>query len=182
MGSSLLERSGHRVVTYDARGHGRSSPAPQRTAYGYEDLQDDLEGVLDALEIERPVLAGASMTISNTAANTQTASANARSPWIRNGRLAAAFATIPVPMTEANQLGPRRPNTLGTVGSSPSSVVAMTSRRYSGSPIRTPEASSSVAVGGIICRLQRAKFLSRQAFEGSRATTTSNRLELTRQR
>ena len=43
MGSSLLERSGHRVVTYDARGHGRSSPAPQRTAYGYEDLQDDLE-------------------------------------------------------------------------------------------------------------------------------------------
>jgi pimeloyl-ACP methyl ester carboxylesterase len=61
MGSSLLERSGHRVVTYDARGHGRSSPAPQRTAYAYEDLQDDLEGVLDALEIERPVLAGASM-------------------------------------------------------------------------------------------------------------------------
>jgi pimeloyl-ACP methyl ester carboxylesterase len=61
MGSSLLERSGHRVVTYDARGHGRSSPAAQRTAYGYEDLQDDLEGVLDALEIERPVLAGASM-------------------------------------------------------------------------------------------------------------------------
>jgi pimeloyl-ACP methyl ester carboxylesterase len=61
MGSSLLERSGHRVVTYDARGHGRSSPAAERTAYGYEHLVDDLEGVLDALEIERPVLAGASM-------------------------------------------------------------------------------------------------------------------------
>ena len=61
MGSSLLERSGHRVVTYDARGHGRSSPAAQRTAYGYEDLQDDLEAVIDALGVERPVLAGASM-------------------------------------------------------------------------------------------------------------------------
>ena len=28
MGSRALERSGHRVIAYDARGHGRSSPAP----------------------------------------------------------------------------------------------------------------------------------------------------------
>ena len=28
MGSKALERSGHRVAAYDARGHGRSSPAP----------------------------------------------------------------------------------------------------------------------------------------------------------
>ena len=28
MGSRALERSGHRVVAYDARGHGRSTPAP----------------------------------------------------------------------------------------------------------------------------------------------------------
>lgn len=61
MGSSALERSGHRVVTYDARGHGRSSPAEDRAAYRYEDLEADLEAVLDALEIERAVLAGASM-------------------------------------------------------------------------------------------------------------------------
>jgi pimeloyl-ACP methyl ester carboxylesterase len=27
MGSRALERSGHRVVSYDARGHGRSTPA-----------------------------------------------------------------------------------------------------------------------------------------------------------
>ena len=27
MGSRSLERSGHRVIAYDARGHGRSSPA-----------------------------------------------------------------------------------------------------------------------------------------------------------
>jgi pimeloyl-ACP methyl ester carboxylesterase len=28
MGSRALERSGHRVVAYDARGHGASAPAP----------------------------------------------------------------------------------------------------------------------------------------------------------
>jgi pimeloyl-ACP methyl ester carboxylesterase len=61
MGSSFLGRSGHRVVSYDARGHGKSSPAADRAAYRYEDLVGDLEAVLDALEIDRAVLAGASM-------------------------------------------------------------------------------------------------------------------------
>ena len=61
MGSKALERSGHRVVAYDARGHGGSSPAPSRTAYTYDDLGRDLEAVLDARGIERAVLAGASM-------------------------------------------------------------------------------------------------------------------------
>ena len=61
MGSKALERSGHRVVAYDARGHGKSSPAATRAAYTYEDLGHDLEAVLDARGIERAVLAGASM-------------------------------------------------------------------------------------------------------------------------
>ena len=61
MGSSGLQRGGHRVVAYDARGHGASSPAPDPDAYGYDLLTADLEAVLDELEIERPVLAGASM-------------------------------------------------------------------------------------------------------------------------
>jgi pimeloyl-ACP methyl ester carboxylesterase len=61
MGSRALERSGHRVVAYDARGHGASSPAPSRGAYEYSDLASDLLAVLDALGIERAVLAGASM-------------------------------------------------------------------------------------------------------------------------
>jgi 3-oxoadipate enol-lactonase len=61
MGSRALERGGHRVATYDARGHGRSSPAPSPEAYGYETLADDLEAVLDSLDMPRAVLVGASM-------------------------------------------------------------------------------------------------------------------------
>jgi 3-oxoadipate enol-lactonase len=61
MGSRALERSGHLVVCYDARGHGRSTPAPEPGAYGYELLARDLAAVLDALGLERAVLAGASM-------------------------------------------------------------------------------------------------------------------------
>jgi pimeloyl-ACP methyl ester carboxylesterase len=61
MGSRSLERSGHRVIAYDARGHGQSSPAPDSRAYEYSDLVDDLEAALDAFGIERAVIAGASM-------------------------------------------------------------------------------------------------------------------------
>jgi 3-oxoadipate enol-lactonase len=61
MGSRSLERSGHRLIAYDARGHGRSSPAAARDEYGYEDLGRDLIAVLDERGIERAVLAGASM-------------------------------------------------------------------------------------------------------------------------
>ena len=61
MGSTALERSGHRVIAYDARGHGESSPAPLPDAYGYDVLADDLEAVLDDLGLERAVMAGASM-------------------------------------------------------------------------------------------------------------------------
>jgi len=58
MGSKALERGGFRVVAYDARGHGRSSPGP---SYRYEELAEDLLAVMDACGIERAVLAGASM-------------------------------------------------------------------------------------------------------------------------
>ncbi len=61
MGSRSLERSRHRVIAYDARGHGRSSPAASREAYGYDELGQDLEAVIDQLGIQRAVLAGASM-------------------------------------------------------------------------------------------------------------------------
>ncbi|HEY3186747.1 MAG TPA: alpha/beta hydrolase [Solirubrobacteraceae bacterium] len=61
MGSRALERSGHRVLAYDARGHGASDPAPDPTAYTYGDLAADLRGLLDERGIERATLAGASM-------------------------------------------------------------------------------------------------------------------------
>jgi pimeloyl-ACP methyl ester carboxylesterase len=61
MGSRALERAGSRVIAYDARAHGRSTPAPEPGAYGYERLASDLLEVLDSLGVERAVLAGASM-------------------------------------------------------------------------------------------------------------------------
>lgn len=61
-GSRALERGGHTVISYDARGHGESDPAPEGQSYGYPDLVGDLESVV-ASEVGEPsfVLAGHSM-------------------------------------------------------------------------------------------------------------------------
>ena len=67
-GSRALERAGHRVVSYDARGHGDSEPAPDPAAYEYSDLVADLGAVLDERELDRAVLVGVSMGAATTLA------------------------------------------------------------------------------------------------------------------
>jgi pimeloyl-ACP methyl ester carboxylesterase len=63
-GSRALARAGYRVITYDARGHGESEPAPRGAAesYGYPQLVADLERLVeDQLGPERFLLGGHSM-------------------------------------------------------------------------------------------------------------------------
>jgi pimeloyl-ACP methyl ester carboxylesterase len=61
-GSKALARAGHRQLSYDARGHGASDPAPEGSGYSYRELVGDLEAMIDApLGGERFVLAGHSM-------------------------------------------------------------------------------------------------------------------------
>jgi 3-oxoadipate enol-lactonase len=45
-GSRLLPRRGRLVISYDARGHGESDPAPEGSGYGYPRLVADLESVV----------------------------------------------------------------------------------------------------------------------------------------
>jgi 3-oxoadipate enol-lactonase len=67
-GSKMLERSGYRVIGYDARGHGDSDPAPDAGAYEYDDLVGDLERLLDEHGLEQATLVGVSMGAATTLA------------------------------------------------------------------------------------------------------------------
>jgi len=61
-GSVTLARRGYRLISYDARGHGESSPAPEDEGYSYPELMRDLGAVLaDRSPDEHPVLCGHSM-------------------------------------------------------------------------------------------------------------------------
>ena len=57
-GSRHLVKRGYRLIAYDARGHGSSSPAD---SYDYADLVGDLGAVLDHFELDRTALVGSSM-------------------------------------------------------------------------------------------------------------------------
>lgn len=57
-GSRALERAGHRVVAYDARGHGESDSAPAGQGYGYPELVGDLESAIEVAAGEGPLLLG----------------------------------------------------------------------------------------------------------------------------
>jgi pimeloyl-ACP methyl ester carboxylesterase len=68
MGSKALPRAGYRVTTFDARGHGTSSPARDPAEYEYRDMVDDLGAVLDHLGADRAALGGSSMGAHSTMA------------------------------------------------------------------------------------------------------------------
>lgn len=60
-GSRHLLSRGRRLVSYDARGHGESSPAPSPDGYEYTDLALDLSAVAGSLGLDRFAVAGSSM-------------------------------------------------------------------------------------------------------------------------
>ena len=59
--SRALARRGYRQISYDARGHGESSPAEEGGGYAYEELTGDLRAVIAGRAGERPALVGHSM-------------------------------------------------------------------------------------------------------------------------
>jgi pimeloyl-ACP methyl ester carboxylesterase len=68
-GSKALPRADYEVITYDARGHGESAPAPVGEGYGYPRLVADLERVVDSqVGDERFLLGGHSMGAHTAAA------------------------------------------------------------------------------------------------------------------
>jgi 3-oxoadipate enol-lactonase len=67
-GSKALPRRGYRLISYDARGHGESEPAPGGQSYDYPALAADLGRVIDEHCREPPVLAGHSMGCHTAAA------------------------------------------------------------------------------------------------------------------
>jgi len=60
-GSTALERDGYRVIAYDARGHGESSPAPSPDDYRYDQMAADAVRVLDDRGVQQAALVGMSM-------------------------------------------------------------------------------------------------------------------------
>jgi 3-oxoadipate enol-lactonase len=68
-GSLALARRAFRQISYDARGHGESAPAPEGSGYGYEELTADLGAVVgETAPDSRPVLVGHSMGCHTAAA------------------------------------------------------------------------------------------------------------------
>jgi 3-oxoadipate enol-lactonase len=67
-GSKALARAGYRQITYDARAHGESDPAPAGDGYGYPQLVEDLGRVITERAGGRVVLCGDSMGCHTVAA------------------------------------------------------------------------------------------------------------------
>lgn len=67
-GSNALPRRGYHLITYDARGHGESGPAPEGQSYDYPAMTADLARVVDERCEGTPILAGHSMGCHTAAA------------------------------------------------------------------------------------------------------------------
>jgi len=67
-GSKVLPRSGYRQLTYDARAHGRSDPAPPGGGYSYPELVADLDAVTQAQVDGAPFVLGGHSMGAHTAA------------------------------------------------------------------------------------------------------------------
>jgi pimeloyl-ACP methyl ester carboxylesterase len=67
-GSKSLARAGYRQISYDARAHGQSAPAPEGAGYTYAELVADLRRVIDERAGGRPVVCGDSMGCHTAAA------------------------------------------------------------------------------------------------------------------
>ncbi|MEI7560720.1 MAG: alpha/beta fold hydrolase, partial [Actinomycetes bacterium] len=68
MGSRLLEKGGFRVISYDARGHGKSQPAQSPDSYTYSTLMSDARAVMAAVGTQSPIVVGISMGAHTAAA------------------------------------------------------------------------------------------------------------------
>ena len=88
MGSRALERGGHRVIAYDARGHGDvDARRPTRTPTTTTTSSPTSQAVLDDRGIERAVLAGASMGAHTAAAAGDRRARARRGPRDHHARL-----------------------------------------------------------------------------------------------
>lgn len=67
-GSNALPRRGYEQISYDARGHGDSAPAPDGAGYEHAELAGDLGGVLDRKAPGTSVVCGHSMGCHTAAA------------------------------------------------------------------------------------------------------------------
>jgi pimeloyl-ACP methyl ester carboxylesterase len=60
-GSTALIRDGYRVISYDSRGHGESTPSPTPDGYDYATLVDDAARVMDDRGVSSAAVVGMSM-------------------------------------------------------------------------------------------------------------------------
>jgi pimeloyl-ACP methyl ester carboxylesterase len=98
-GSKALARAGFRTLSYDARGHGESDPAPPGTGYSYPELTQDAAELVDGVVGEgRVLLGGHSM-----GAHTATAYALAHQDRVA-GLIAIGPVARGIPTTEERSL------------------------------------------------------------------------------